>query len=240
MIIDSLYDETSTIIDIGCGNGMLTRKIASKFKEIFAIDINKQRLDNLQKLCIESNINNVHVMEMSAYKLEFMDNQFDLAVFYRSVDHITDYERAIAEAHRVLKQGKAIYINVVDTRNPSKAIESMNELRKFEDELFEYLGTSEGMCEVLPVNKGLLIDYLLKTGFVDIEQNEMKIEKSKVMDYYLNVINSIYEMMKSIRIKSLSHYETFQDKLEKLTTRIDATGYDLFPLVEIVGLKSNK
>jgi len=237
VIIDSLYDATSKVIDIGCGNGLLTRKIASKFKEIYSIDINKKRLENLKRLCCENNIGNVHVMEMSAYKLEYMDNQFDLAIFYRSVDHIADYERAITEAYRVLKKGKMIYINVANTRKTSKAIECMNELREFEDELFEYLGTSEGMCEFLPVNIDLLIEYLRTTGLKKIEQNDIKIEESKVREYYQNVINSIREMMKSIETKSESQYETFLKKFEDINTKIENNGYDLLPLVEITGTK---
>jgi ubiquinone/menaquinone biosynthesis C-methylase UbiE len=73
---------------------------------------------------------------MSAYSIYFPNNEFDLAVFYRSVDHIPGYQKALYEAYRVVRQSGQIYIDVADTRAITPAIRATDDLRAYEDCLF--------------------------------------------------------------------------------------------------------
>jgi ubiquinone/menaquinone biosynthesis C-methylase UbiE len=122
MLFDDVIIKNGLVIDIGCGNGIFTRRIANSFSSITSIDINQIRIDNLKKYCLDNGIGNIHPIKMSAYSIDYPDNEFDLAVLYRSVDHIPEYNKALYEAYRVVKQGGQIYINVADTRAITPAI----------------------------------------------------------------------------------------------------------------------
>jgi ubiquinone/menaquinone biosynthesis C-methylase UbiE len=116
MLFDSICDKTKSVIDIGCGNGLFTKNITDKFRNILSIDINPIRVKNLKGYFEKEGIQNVTVLEMSAYTIEMNDNIFDEAIFYRSIDHILNYYLALKEAYRVLKHQGRIYINILDTR----------------------------------------------------------------------------------------------------------------------------
>jgi 2-polyprenyl-3-methyl-5-hydroxy-6-metoxy-1,4-benzoquinol methylase len=54
MLFDDGIKKNGLVIDIGCGNGIFTRKIANSFRSITSIDINQIRIDNLKKYCFDT------------------------------------------------------------------------------------------------------------------------------------------------------------------------------------------
>jgi ubiquinone/menaquinone biosynthesis C-methylase UbiE len=85
------------ILNIGAGTGE-DLEILNKFGEVYVIDIEKKALDLIpKKLCKEKNI-------CDACNLNYPDNFFDLVVAFDVFEHIEKHEKAIKEAHRVLKR----------------------------------------------------------------------------------------------------------------------------------------
>lgn len=95
------------ILELGCGVGITTGFIASKFREakIVAIDYESQI-----ELARKSKLPNVRFLAGVATKLQFKGNYFDAVFESFAFHHIPDYEKAIEEAYRVLKPGGKFWI----------------------------------------------------------------------------------------------------------------------------------
>lgn len=90
------------VLEIGCGQGHLTKRLAARGIDITGIDANPNA-----SVVSESEL----VVHMKAEALEFDDGEFDSIVGVHSIEHIPDLKGAFAEIARVLKPGgKALFI----------------------------------------------------------------------------------------------------------------------------------
>lgn len=90
------------VLEVGCGQGHLTRALAARGIDIIGIDANPQAAevagDGL-------------VRHMTAEALDFPDASFDFIVSVHAIEHIPPLEQALAEMTRVLRPGgEAVFI----------------------------------------------------------------------------------------------------------------------------------
>jgi SAM-dependent methyltransferase len=94
------------LLDIGCGNGSYTVRLAQHFAEVDAIDVEPDRLaDVVQGIQADDLSARIHVERMSAERLSFPDATFDAVTAIEVLEHVPDLEACLAEVHRVLKPG---------------------------------------------------------------------------------------------------------------------------------------
>jgi ubiquinone/menaquinone biosynthesis C-methylase UbiE len=90
------------VLEVGCGSGHLTKRLAERGVDIVGIDPNPNAgvvggTDRI--LC------------MSAESLDFPDGEFDAVVAVHAIEHIPPLEAAMAEMARVLRPGgRALFI----------------------------------------------------------------------------------------------------------------------------------
>lgn len=90
------------VLEVGCGRGLLTNKIAERGVDIVGIDANSTAPELAE---------GDRVMHMHAEDLSFEDGEFDAIVSVHAIEHIPPLEEAFAEMARVLKPGgKAMFI----------------------------------------------------------------------------------------------------------------------------------
>lgn len=90
------------VIEVGCGQGHLTKAIAERGIDIVGIDANPQAAEVA---------GTDRVRYMMAENLEFDDETFDVVVSVHAIEHIPPLEQALAEMARVLKPGgNAVFI----------------------------------------------------------------------------------------------------------------------------------
>ncbi|MBI2175948.1 class I SAM-dependent methyltransferase [Candidatus Woesearchaeota archaeon] len=96
-----------TVLELGCGVGITTRFIASKFAKakIVAVDYESQI-----RIARKRNLPNVRFVAGDATKLQFNNNSFDAVFESFAFHHIPGYGKAIEEAYRVLKPGGKFWI----------------------------------------------------------------------------------------------------------------------------------
>jgi len=94
--------ENSVVLDIGCGTGFLSRELSLLAKMVVAVDISPEMLEMAAKKAASTNLIHVHG---DAQCLQFVDNSFDLVAMRMTLHHIEDTDKALSEAHRVLKKG---------------------------------------------------------------------------------------------------------------------------------------
>ena len=89
------------LLDVGCGTGEYTSRMALDFERVDAIDIEPERLE----LFASSHPLNVTIASMSANDLEFEDQTFDVVTMVEVLEHLSEPGGALVEIRRVLKVG---------------------------------------------------------------------------------------------------------------------------------------
>ncbi len=90
------------VLEVGCGQGHLTKALAERGVDIVGIDANPQA---------EVVAATDKVRYMRAENLEFDDDEFDLILSVHAIEHIPPLQQALAEMARVLKPGgQAVFI----------------------------------------------------------------------------------------------------------------------------------
>ncbi|HLF61661.1 MAG TPA: class I SAM-dependent methyltransferase [Acidimicrobiia bacterium] len=90
------------VLEVGCGSGHLTKRLAGKGVDIVGIDANP----NAREVA-----GTQRVLCMQAERLEFDDQEFKAVISVHAIEHIPPLDAAIAEIARVLQpQGRALFI----------------------------------------------------------------------------------------------------------------------------------
>lgn len=105
------------ILEIGCGTGEYTIKIAKKFtkSKIVALDISPKILKVAKNKCKDSK--NISFICKSVYETKLKEKSFDIIVGYYILHHI-DISKFVKEASRVLKSGGLVYLYEPNILNP--------------------------------------------------------------------------------------------------------------------------
>lgn len=94
-----------TVLEVGCGMGVLTTELASGGADVTALDISAESLGTVAERAASLAVSDrVHLVQASAHALPCADGSFDL-VTGRFILHHLDVASAAAEIARVLKPG---------------------------------------------------------------------------------------------------------------------------------------
>ena len=104
-----------TILDIGCGGGALTREIALALGaggRAIGLDRSPEQLTAAREVCAD--VASAELVEADATGLPFDDASVDGFISINTLEYVPQVERALQEAHRVLKAGgRAVVLSVL-------------------------------------------------------------------------------------------------------------------------------
>ncbi len=109
------------VADFGAGSGVYTFLLAEGFpmRRIFAIDVQKDLVDHLQKEALKRGVQNVHAIwgDVDEVKGSMLRNEsIDCVLMANILFQLEDISTALKEAHRILKQGgKLLVIDWTDS-----------------------------------------------------------------------------------------------------------------------------
>ncbi|MFP3915128.1 MAG: class I SAM-dependent methyltransferase [Actinomycetota bacterium] len=90
------------VLEVGCGSGHLTRRLAARGVDVVGIDANPRARE-----VADSD----RVRTMRAESLQFDDDSFDAIVSVHAIEHIPPLETALSEMARVLRPGgEALFV----------------------------------------------------------------------------------------------------------------------------------
>lgn len=102
------------VLEIGCGTGEFTKRIAQTGADITAVDISPDLLEIARETTQDVNVS-FHVQNVE--KLDFEDGSFDV-VIGSSILHHLNLNPALREVYRVLKKGGGIVFTEPNMLNP--------------------------------------------------------------------------------------------------------------------------
>lgn len=104
----------ATVLDLGCGTGVLSMQLALNGYSVFSIDISKQMLEQLA-LKIEGLP--IQLVEGDIFELPFQKEKFEGIITRWVLPHFSDWHLAVNEASRVLKSGGIFIFDMTSEEN---------------------------------------------------------------------------------------------------------------------------
>ena len=97
------------ILEIGCGMGINAIILAEQGANVTALDLSSKRLEMVEDIIRENEIQRIRLVHGSAEALPFPDNSFDIVYSNAVMIHL-DKQTAIREFYRVLKPGGKVIL----------------------------------------------------------------------------------------------------------------------------------
>ena len=122
------------ILDLACGPGTFTRRIARRFPEstVIGFDLSPQMLERAVRLTKKENLNNVFYMRGSALAMPFKPESFDAVTCCGALGLFTNQDQAMSEISRVLKtRGDFVCQTTLGPRKPPLYVRVTARILKF-------------------------------------------------------------------------------------------------------------
>ena len=88
------------VLDIGCGEGQVGRRLASRGAQVVALDVTRSQI---RRACDRGGLSGY--LQAEAHQLPCRDAGFDTVVLCLAIEHIEPFEAALKEVARVLTPG---------------------------------------------------------------------------------------------------------------------------------------
>jgi len=100
-------------LDVGCGGGHVTFRLAPQVQDMVACDLSVSMLETVKQEALLRGLSNVSVHQGAAASLPFATASFDLVATRYSVHHWPDAQAGLREMARVLRPGGMAFFSDV-------------------------------------------------------------------------------------------------------------------------------
>lgn len=101
------------VLDVGCGTGNFSIKLAKMGCEVAGIDVSEEMLKVAEAKAREEGLN-IKFYKMDVHQMEFEDNTFDGVLSVTAFEFLKEPEKAIEEIFRVLKPNGQLLIGTIN------------------------------------------------------------------------------------------------------------------------------
>lgn len=106
--------EGEKLLNVGCSDGLMERKLQGKFSKLVGIDINPIDIE----VAKSGKSKEMDFIVGAAEKIPFPANTFDRIICMEVLEHVEDDKKALAEMYRVLKKGGELILTVPQRKYP--------------------------------------------------------------------------------------------------------------------------
>jgi ubiquinone/menaquinone biosynthesis C-methylase UbiE len=150
-LADVDFPQNARVAEVGSGTGAVTRTLASLPDVAEAVGVDPSPVFVAKARELGRDIPNLSFVDGDARELPLEDHSFDVVVFHTTLCHVPGPERAIAEAHRVLKGGGTLAIFDGDYATTTCAIGDFDPLQSCVDAAIDALVHDRWFVRRLPV-----------------------------------------------------------------------------------------
>jgi ubiquinone/menaquinone biosynthesis C-methylase UbiE len=196
--------EEESILDAGCGPGLVIEKIIEENKgkgiSITGLDLSKRMIEHAHRRC--KNFSNVKLQVANLNKsLEFPDSSFDKVICSNTLYALDNPRRVIFEFHRVLKPGGAVII-----ANPKPNAGEKEVIR-------EHITAINKLTPIYKKIYHILISLLLiPVNLVVITINRVIIEKGRSEKYHFLGKEDLQKILQEVGFKSIGISSCYADQ----------------------------
>ncbi len=104
---------SGSILDVGCGTGNFSIKLAQMGFDVTGIDLSEKMLDKAKKKTKNLRLN-IKFIKGDTHSLSFEDNAFDAVVSMAAFEFIEDASRVLHEMFRVAKPGAPVIVGTIN------------------------------------------------------------------------------------------------------------------------------
>ena len=96
------------VLEVACGTGQGLGLLARTAKKVVGGDIDKKLLEIAKAHYRDRH--NIQFQRLDAHRLPFLTDSFDVVIFYEAIYYLSEPQKFILEAHRVLKKGGVLIV----------------------------------------------------------------------------------------------------------------------------------
>ncbi|MBS4537268.1 methyltransferase domain-containing protein [Clostridium sp. D2Q-11] len=164
------------VLDIGCGTGNYSIRLAEKGCEVIGIDISDEMLEIARDKAREKNLD-IKFYNMDVYNLNFEDENFDGVFSMAAFEFIKYTKKALDEIFRVAKTDGQVLIGTINKDSAWGELYMSNDFK--ENSVFKYADfkTKEDFNNIFPdnivdINECLFIPPSIKPQDISVEKEE--------------------------------------------------------------------
>ncbi|MFH1741864.1 MAG: methyltransferase domain-containing protein [bacterium] len=117
-----LVSSNMRILDVGCGPGIVTEKLAAEAAQVVAFDLTPEMVTRARDRCEEARLKNVRFDIGQAEKLPFKDDTFNAVVTRFTFHHFSDPAIVLSEMVRVTRhKGRVVIVDAVSSEIPEES-----------------------------------------------------------------------------------------------------------------------
>jgi len=140
------------VLDVAAGTGHLSRAIAPRVRQVVAMDMTPEMLENAKEEAARADLGNILFEEGDAAALRYEDASFDMVVTRFAIHHFERPEVQFKEMVRVCRPDHAV--GVIDLLSPAdqSLIASYNRLERVRDPSHTLALTKEQLVNTMGVS----------------------------------------------------------------------------------------
>lgn len=109
----------AVVLDVGCGNGIISRSLGRKGFNVLGIDVSEKAIGRAREL---NETPNVRFEVMSAEKLAVSSEKYHAVVCSEVLEHLSQPEKLLEVIHRSLKEDGVLIVTVPNGKGPRETL----------------------------------------------------------------------------------------------------------------------